>query len=75
MPPSPFSTIFSVYVSDLRSQITYLFVKFGCSICIFLNAANLKCQVRISHSVPEGPFDFEITRIDCIHILLSIDML
>ena len=39
----PFSTIFSIYISNLNSQITYLFVKFGCSICIFLNSANLIC--------------------------------
>ena len=40
----PFSTIFSVYIFNLRSQITYLFVKFGCSICIFLSSANLICR-------------------------------
>ena len=40
----PFSTIFSVYIFNLRSQITYLFVKFGCSICISLSSANLICR-------------------------------
>ena len=30
--------------TNLRSQITYLFVKFGCSICIFLSSANLVCR-------------------------------
>ena len=30
-----------MYISNLRSQITYLFVKFGCSICIFLKSGNL----------------------------------
>ena len=40
----PFSTIFSVYIFNLRSQITYLFVKFGCSVCIFLSSANLLCR-------------------------------
>ena len=30
----PFSTIFLVYIFNLRSKITYLFVKIGCSICI-----------------------------------------
>ena len=30
----PFSTI-SEYISNLRSQITYLFGKFSCLICIF----------------------------------------
>ena len=31
----PFSTIFSVYIFNVRSQITYLFVKFGCSFLYF----------------------------------------
>ena len=31
----PFSTIFSVYIFNVRSQITYLFVKFGCSFLHF----------------------------------------
>ena len=41
-------------------------MKLGCSVGIFLNSANLICQVRISRSVSEGPFDFEITRVDCM---------
>ena len=36
-------------------------MKVGCSIGIFLNLAN-----RICRSVSEGPFDFEITRVNCI---------
>ena len=28
----PFPTIFSIYISDYRSLITYSFVKFGCAI-------------------------------------------
>ena len=40
----PFSTKFSIYISNLKRQITYLFVKFGCSICIFLNSAKLICR-------------------------------
>ena len=40
----PFSTIFSIYVSNQRSQITRLFVKFGCSIGIFLSFARLICR-------------------------------
>ena len=34
-------TIFSMYISNKRSLITYSFVKFGCAICIFLNSGNL----------------------------------
>ena len=40
----PFSTIFSTYISNKRSQITRSFVKFGCSFGIFLNSANLICR-------------------------------
>ena len=47
------------------SLLTYSFVKFGCVICIFLNSENLIVEVRISRSVSEGPFEFEITRVDC----------
>ena len=39
----PFSTIFSACIANERSQITYSFVKFGCSIGIFLNSANRIC--------------------------------
>ena len=60
--------MFSTYVSNKRSQITGSFVNFGCLIGSFLNSANLIChvEVRISRCVSEGPFDFEITRVDCI---------
>ena len=40
----PFPTIFSTYISNLRSLITYSFVIFGCAICIFLNSENLICR-------------------------------
>ena len=33
------------YISNFRSQITYLFVKCACSIYFFLNSANLICRV------------------------------
>ena len=33
-----------IYISNLRSQMIYLFVKFWCSICSFLNFANLICR-------------------------------
>ena len=36
-----FSTFVFQYISSFRSQITYSFVKCGCSIYIFLNSANL----------------------------------
>ena len=40
----PFSTIIQTYISNLRSQFTCSFVKFGCSIGIFLNSAHLICR-------------------------------
>ena len=57
------------YISNFRSQITYSFVKCGCSIYLFLlHSANLICRGRISRSISESPFDFEITRVDCIYM-------
>ena len=44
-------------------------MKFRCSICILINSENL-----ISRSVSEGPFDFEITRVDCIKIYCTNDI-
>ena len=32
------------YISNLRGQVTYSFVKCGCSIYFFLNSENLVCQ-------------------------------
>ena len=43
-------------------------MKLGCSICIFLSSANL-IEVQISQRVSEGPFDFEITRVDSTYNL------
>ena len=60
----PFSTICSVYIFNLKSQITYLFVKFGCSVCSFLNSANLIFRSTDNSSVSDGHFDFEITVVD-----------
>ena len=40
----PFPTIFSIYISDLRSLITYSCVNFGRTTCIFLNSENLICR-------------------------------
>ena len=63
-----FSTIFQ-YISDFKNQITYSFVKCGCSINFFLQFC--KSEVRISRSISESLLDFEIhvTRVDCIHNL------
>ena len=47
-------------------------MKFGCAICICLNSENLICRVRTSRNVSEGPFNFEITRVDCILCTLNI---
>ena len=41
-------------------------MKFGCSICISSILKIWFVEVRISRSVSEGPFNFEITRVDCI---------
>ena len=39
-----FSTIFSIYISNLRSQITYLFVKFGSSASLICRNTDIpKC--------------------------------
>ena len=37
----PFLTIFSIYISNIRSLIKYSFVKIGCAICVFLNSETL----------------------------------
>ena len=41
-------------------------MKFGCSNCFSSKLQIGYVEVRISRSVLEGPFDFEITRVDCI---------
>ena len=46
------------------------FVKFSSSIGIFLNSANLICRSTDISKCSEGPFDFEITRVDCIIIFI-----
>ena len=40
----PFTTIFSIYISNKRSLITYSLLKFGCAIGIFLISENLICR-------------------------------
>ena len=56
--------LFSIYISNFRSQITYSFVKCGCSIYCFPHSL----EVRISRSVSVSPLEFEITRVDCISL-------
>ena len=42
--PSSFPQYFQ-YISNFRGQITYSFLKCGCSIYFFLNSTNLVCRV------------------------------
>ena len=49
-----------------------IFAKFGFAICIFSNSEIRYVEVRISQSVSEDPFNFEITRVDCTLFLLSL---
>ena len=37
---------YAQYISNIRSQITYSFVKCGCFIYFFLNSENLVCRAR-----------------------------
>ena len=39
-----FSTLFYIYISNFMSQITYSFVKCGCSIIVFLTLSTLICR-------------------------------
>ena len=39
-----FSTLFYMYISNFKSQITYSFVKCGCSILVFLTLSTLICR-------------------------------
>ena len=41
-------------------------MRFGCSFGIFLNSAHLICRCTDISKCFSGPFDFEITRVDCI---------
>ena len=47
-------------------------MKFGCAICIFLNSENLICRSTDISKCSEGPFNFEITRLDCICIFNAV---
>ena len=66
-----FSTLLYIYIyiSNFRSQITYPFVKYGCSIYSFPHSLNSDMS-RYGYllSVSVSPLEFEITRVDCIYI-------
>ena len=51
---------------NFMSEITYTFVKCCCSIYSFFSILQL-CYfyVRISRSISENPWEFEITRVEC----------
>ena len=63
-----FSALFYIYISNFRSQITYSFVKCGCSIYYFPHSLNSDMSrygyLEVFQSV--SPLEFEITRVDCI---------
>ena len=52
----PLSTIFSIYITNLRSQITQSIVKFGSSNWFSSILLIWYVEVRISQRVFEGPF-------------------
>ena len=53
----------------LRSQISYSFVKYGCSIYTFLSSANLICRGTDISKLHESPLIYEVTGIDCITLV------
>ena len=57
------------YISNFNGQITYLFVKSGCS--FFLNLQICYVEVRISRNITESPMDFDITRVNVLVDLFS----
>ena len=80
----PFSTLFYIYISNFRSQITYSFVKCGCfQFIVFLTLSTLICQsMDISKCFSEslGIRDNESRlylsmAIKCIYLLLFSFML
>ena len=62
--------LFYIYISNFRSQITYSFVKCGCSIYCFPHSQLWYVEVRISRSVSVSPLEFEITRVHCTCVSL-----
>ena len=52
------------YISKIRSQITYTFVKCCSSIYFFLNSVEIMSRYGYIE-VFQSPLEFEITRVDC----------
>ena len=65
--PQYFQHIFLTKELKLHVHLSGQFIRFVFS--SILQACYV--EVRISRSVSEGPFDFEITRVDCIYFLLK----
>ena len=62
-------TRYCQYISNFGSQITYSFVKCGCSIYFYLSILQTwYVYIRISRSISESSLDIEITSIDCIFL-------
>ena len=64
-----FSTLFYIYISNFRSQITYSFVNCGCSIYCFPHSLNSDMSRYGYLEVSVSTLEFEITRVDCICFL------
>ena len=60
------------YISNFKSQITYTFVKWGCSINFFFPKFCKSDMSRYGYleNISESPLEFEITRVDCIFMKL-----
>ena len=54
------------YISNLKSPITYKFVKCGCQIIFSSILQFWYVDIRISRSISESPLEFHITRVDFI---------
>ena len=67
-----FSTLFHLHISNFRSQITYSFVKCGCSIYCFPHSLNSDMsRYGYLEVFSVSPLEFEITRVDCIYFPLD----
>ena len=58
-----FSTLFYIYISNFRSQITHSFVKCNCSIYCFPHSLN--SDMSMYGYLEVSPLEFEIKRVDC----------
>ena len=61
------------YISNTRSQITYIFVNCGIDL-FFLNSANLICRGTDISKYFRVSLEFEITRVDCIYLCMYVCM-